>query len=370
MLSGCLRTCLHPPSNSSAEEIRSVARKLQKRFKPMQKVRVVQFGLGPIGIESIKLAASKPWIEVIGGVDIDPAKQNRSLGELAGIDLHASVRVHRSLEDLFAAVGLPDVVLHTAGSKADSTLSQIRPAVERGVHVASTCEELIFPRLKSPQSAEACDALCKETGSRVVGVGVNPGFVMDLLPVVIAAVSAEVRAVHCLRVVDASTRRGPLQTKIGSGMAPEDFRAKFARGEAGHAGFQQSLALLAHCLGWQLESIEETCEPVVADRLIQTRHFTVEPGQTRGLHQRAIGRIGGVERIVLDLTMALDEANPRDEIRMEGHPNLELAFPRGVAGDVATVASLINAVPRLLVARPGLNLITDLPIAAPMRIYA
>ena len=182
----------------------------------MKKIKVAQFGLGPIGIESLKLAADQAWLEVVGGVDIDPAKVGKSLGELTGVARLGSATVYNSLAALFAAQGQPDVILHTAGSSAAASFEQVKPALERGVSVASTCEELIFPALKTPQVAAEYDSLCRRTGARVTGTGVNPGFVMDVLPICLTGVSREVTSIYVERVVNASTRRQPLQAKIGS----------------------------------------------------------------------------------------------------------------------------------------------------------
>jgi hypothetical protein len=230
------------------------------------------------------------------------------------------------------------------------------------VSVASTCEELLFPRLRAADAAAKLNALCRETGARVVGTGVNPGFVMDVLPVCITGVSRSVRSIRVERVVDASTRREPLQRKIGSGMAPEDFRRLFAEGKAGHAGFRESAALLGHCMGWRFDEVIETCEPVVAQRTIRTKFLEVAAGQSCGLHQRCVGTLGGETKIELDLKMFLGAEDPHDAIRIEGEPPLAVLLRGGVAGDQATVAALINVVPRLLVAEPGLKLMTDLAV--------
>jgi hypothetical protein len=331
----------------------------------MLPTRVALFGLGAIGREAVRLAGAKPRLQVVGAVDRDPAKAGRSLAEVAGLPFPAKTRVHATLAELLAATGPPQVLLHTATSHAALAFEQVRPALEAGTSVVSTCEELIFPRLRSAPETDACDALCRRTGARLVATGVNPGFAMDLLPILASAVSREVTGVYCSRVVDAATRRRPLQAKIGCGLDPDEFRRQWRLGAVGHAGFRQSLALIAHALGWQLDGIDEACEPVIATEPVQTPHFQVEPGQTRGLHQRVVGIVCGVEAIELDLTMALGEPDPHDTVRLGGRPPLELTIPGGTPGDDATVAHLINVIPRLLVAAPGVRLLTELPMAAP-----
>lgn len=328
----------------------------------MKKIKVIQFGLGPIGLESLKLAAEQSWLEILGGVDIDPAKAGKTLAELTGCAALGGATVFPSLGALFAAVGAPDVVLHTAGSSAAASFVQMKPALERGISVASTCEELIFPALKTPDLARDYDDLCRRTGARIAGTGVNPGFVMDILPICLTGVSREVTSIYVERVVNASTRRQPLQAKIGSGQNPDDFRAKFAAGKAGHAGFQQSVALLAHAMGWTLDEIRETCEPVVASSRVVTKFFDVAAGQSLGIHQKCIGLVAGETKIKLDLQMYLEASLPHDAIVVRGRPDLNLVLNGGVAGDDATVASLVNIIPRLLAGAPGVRLMTDLAV--------
>ena len=269
------------------------------------KIRIAQFGMGPIGLETLKLAAEKPWADIVGGVDIDPAKIGQDLGALTGIKRLRGRQVWGSLEELVDCAK-PDVIFHTAVSKFKDAFAQIEPMARRGISVVSSCEQLLFPRLREPRLAAKLDAVCKKHGARVIGTGVNPGFVMDLLPICLTGVSRGVRAVHVQRVVNASTRRAPLQRKIGSGLPPAEFRRLFKQGKAGHAGLQESLALLAHCLGWKIKDIVETGDAVVADHNIRTQHLEVKKGQTCSLHQHAEAKVNGQVCLTLDLKMYLD----------------------------------------------------------------
>ena len=328
-------------------------------------LRVAQFGVGPIGAASLRAACEMPWAEVVGAIDNDPSKVGKGLDELIDEPRLAGKTVYEDFDALQAATGGCDLVLHTAGSRAAVTLEQLGPIVSAGTDVASTCEELLFPHLRAEEEARRFDDLCRSSDASVVGTGVNPGFAMDLLPVVLTAVSLRVDKIAATRVVDATTRRGPLQRKIGSGLTPDDFRERFRRGEAGHAGFRESAALIGHAMGWAIDDIEETLDPVVAERGIETPHVSVEPAMVRGLHQRCTLRADGVTRVELDLTMALGEQDPHDRIELLGDPHLRVRFDGGIPGDEATVAALLSAGRRLSACRPGLLMMTDLP--APTR---
>jgi 4-hydroxy-tetrahydrodipicolinate reductase len=256
----------------------------------------------------------------------------------------------------------PQLIFHTAVSKFKAAFPQLEAIARRGINVVSSCEELVFPALREPSLAAKLDRLCHSSGVRIVGTGVNPGFVMDVLPLCLSMVSREVRAVHVERVVNASTRREPLQRKIGSGMRPAEFRSLLRNGRAGHAGLRESLALLAHGLGWRLKNIVEIGDAIIARRTIRTRYLLVRKGQTCGLHQSAQGRVKGKIRLTLDLKMYLGANDPHDAIHIDGDPPLKIIIQGGVAGDQATVAALVNTAQHLLRARPGLLLPTDLPL--------
>jgi hypothetical protein len=329
----------------------------------MTTISIAQFGLGPIGIETLKLAARKPWAQIVGGIDINPALTGRSLGELTGLDSLRDAKIYRSLEDLLAHAK-PDVIFHTAVSKIRDAVAQVEPMARAGISVVSSCEELLYPALREPLLAQQLDDTCKKFGARVLGTGVNPGFVMDVLPVCLTGVCREVQAIHIQRVVNAATRRGPLQKKIGSGLAPAEFERLFNEGKAGHAGLKDSAALIAHCLGWKISELTETCRAMVADHDIKTPHVEVKRGQCCGLHQYGEAKVDGVTRLTLDLKMYLDAPNPHDACQIEGEPSLKMHLDGGVAGDAATVASLVNAAPRVLKAPPGLLLMTDIGVPA------
>jgi len=327
-------------------------------------IKIAQFGLGPIGQSCVRLLAEKSRFRLVGAVDINPDLVGRGVNEACGLGKEDLGRVFASFEELWTEEQ-PDAVLHTAGSRVGVTFDQCFPMVTKGVAVVSSCEELLFPAHRAPEQTQEFDALCREHGGRILGTGVNPGFVLDVLPVALAMVAATIRGVHGRRVVDASLRREPLQRKIGSGLPPAEFLKLWESGKAGHAGFQESILLLAHALDWKLLDVTETLEPVVAEKKITTPYFQVEPGQTRGLHQIVKGVSTEGYPIELDLTMALDEPEPHDAIRLDSDPALNLTLPGGVFGDKATVASLVNAVPRLLASAPGVRLMTELPLAAP-----
>lgn len=330
-----------------------------------KRLKVAQFGLGPIGRSCVQVAAERLNLELVGGIDIDPALAGRSLADVCGLEGTDAGLIYPSFAELWKEVR-PDVILHTAGSRAVDAFQQCRPMLEKGLAVVSSCEELLFPSFRAAEATQETDALCQETGGRILGSGVNPGFVLDLLPVCLTGVCRSVNAVYGERVVNASLRRQPLQKKIGSGLHPDEFRRLWSEGKAGHAGFKESLLLIASALGWRMENVVETLEPVIATHDITTPHFKVPIGMTCGLHQVATAESAEGHKIHLDLRMFLNAEDPHDLIRLESDPAICARLEGGVFGDMATVAALINCIPRLLAAPPGVRLMTEIPMAAPV----
>jgi 4-hydroxy-tetrahydrodipicolinate reductase len=327
-----------------------------------RKIKVAQFGLGPIGQSSIRLLAEREKFEIVGGIDIQPALTGKAVGEVCGLPKLNKARIYPSFEEMWRKVK-PEVIVHTAGSRAKVSLEQCRPMLRKGLAIVSSCEELLFPVHRAPKETAAIDRLCRMSGGRILGTGVNPGFVLDLLPVCLSGVCRSVKSVYGERVVNASTRRQPLQKKIGSGLEPGEFRRLWDEGKGGHAGFQESLLLIANAFGWKVGKVTETLEPMIADHDIKTQYFSVRRGLTCGLHQMVRAESKDGHSIHLDLKMYLDAKDPHDLLRLESDPPVEAYLKGGVAGDSATVAALVNAIPKLLKSPAGVRLMTDIPLA-------
>jgi 4-hydroxy-tetrahydrodipicolinate reductase len=327
-----------------------------------RKIKVAQFGLGPIGQSSIRLLAEREKFEIVGGIDIQPALTGKAVGEVCGLPKLNKARIYPSFEEMWRKVK-PEVIVHTAGSRATVSLEQCRPMLRKGLAIVSSCEELLFPVHRAPKETAAIDRLCRMSGGRILGTGVNPGFVLDLLPVCLSGVCRSVKSVYGERVVNASTRRQPLQKKIGSGLEPGEFRRLWDEGKGGHAGFQESLLLIANAFGWKVGKVTETLEPMIADHDIKTQYFSVRRGLTCGLHQMVRAESKDGHSIHLDLKMYLDAKDPHDLLRLESDPPVEAYLKGGVAGDSATVAALVNAIPKLLKSPAGVRLMTDIPLA-------
>jgi hypothetical protein len=246
------------------------------------RIRVIQYGLGPIGSAVARHVVGRPGLELVGGVDVDPAKIGQDVGQVIGLEHPLGLTVAENLGQILADTEA-DVVLHTTSSYFDLFRPQIVQILEAGLDIVSTAEELSFPWLAHPEDAAEIDALARRVGKTVLGTGVNPGFIMDSLPLNLTAICLKVDRIEVTRVINASLRRGPFQAKIGSGMSVDDFKARMAAGRMGHVGLPESMHMVFDTLGKELVRYEDSVEPVLAEGLVKTDFFEVQRGRVRGL---------------------------------------------------------------------------------------
>jgi hypothetical protein len=327
-----------------------------------KKIRVVQFGVGPIGASIARLMREKATLEIVGAIDEDSSKVGRDLGEVAGAS-DAPWGITISGESRTVLEKPVDVVIHSTSSHLPSVMDQLMECLAAGCCIVSTCEELAYPWKKHPELSKQLDSAAKEEGVALLGTGVNPGFVMDKLVLTVSAASQRVDWASAVRTVDASKRRLPLQKKIGAGMTPEEFRAQVAAGVIKHHGLPESIAMVADGLGFALDDISETINPVIAEEEVTTEFLVVARGQVAGVHQIARGTAASKEKIFMELKMYVGAKQPSDTIELKGEPNLSLVIPGGTHGDVATAAVVVNAIPAILAAPAGLRSGRDLPFS-------
>ena len=323
-------------------------------------LNVIQYGLGPIGSAVARHVTERQGLKLVGGVDIDPTKVGKDAGEVIGLGRRLGFPIVASLADALKLTPA-SVVTHCTSSYFDRFQPQILEILAAGLDIVSTSEELSFPWLAHPKEAAAVDAAARRAGTTVLATGVNPGFLMDSLPLNLTAICQRVDHIAVKRVINATTRRGPFQAKIGSGMSVEDFNAKMATGRMGHVGLTESTAMVFETLGRKLVHFETVVEPVLAENLIKTPYFEVQPGRVRGLKQVAHAFAPEGEFLTLTFVAALDAGDEQDTITITGKPNLEVTL-KGTNGDLATVAITVNAIKRVHEAGPGLFTMRDLPI--------
>ncbi len=326
-------------------------------------IRVAFYGVGAISGFITRALLQKKGVEIVAAVDIAEDKVGRDLGEVLGLPAKLDLIVARNVKEAFSEVK-PDIVIHATSSSLKQVHSQLCECIKEGVSVVSTCEELSYPYWKNRVMAEDLDRLAKDHGVSVLGTGINPGFLMDTLPITATGPCLNVRRIRVTRMMNSGKRRIPYQKKVGTGLTKEAFRDKIEKKEiTGHVGLDSSIAMISDSLKWKLEKIVEMPpEPVLAKRNLKTSYTTIPKGHVAGLRSIAYGIVGGEKKIELEFVSHAQVEEEYDSVEIDGEPNVRLRIEGGIHGDVGTTAMIINAIPRVINASPGLHTMNTLPI--------
>jgi len=326
-------------------------------------VRAVVWGLGAMGTGVARALVGRSDIEVVGAVSRHHA--GKDLGAAIGLDGVLGVEVRADaggVRDLEA-----DVALICTTSFAREVVPQIREAAEAGCNVITIAEEMVYPRARFPELAREVDSFAREAGVTVLGTGINPGFVLDTLILALTGACLEVRRIRARRVNDLSPFGPAVMRTQGVGTTPEEFQAGLAAGTiVGHIGFQESVAMIAAALGWELDEVKEEREPIISSVRRETPYAEVAPGRVAGCRHTAYGLVAGEAVITLEhpqqVVPEAEGVETGDYVTIEGRPGIDLAVKPEIPGGVGTVALAVNAIPAVLDARPGLVDMSELPV--------
>src|SRR6478735_7729063 len=324
-------------------------------------IRVLHYGLGPIGAAIVRQVAARRGFKIVGAVDIDPAKVGRDLGEVAGVGRALKVKVSNDARKTIKATK-PDVVVLCTLSSLKKVTPQIEEILKLKVPIVSTTEELAYPTKSNMKYAAAIHAAAKKAKVAVLGTGVNPGFTMDALPITLTGVCERVDRIRIDRIQDARVRRLPFQQKIGAGLTREQFQKKVDDASVRHVGLAESVSMIADAMGWKLDQITDEIQPKIATETVSSEYLAVDAGYVCGIVQDGVGYRNGEPVITLHMEAYLGAPESYDAVEVKGSPALKMKIAGSVHGDIATASIAVNSIPKVLEAAPGLHTMRDLPI--------
>ncbi|MFW9903820.1 MAG: hypothetical protein ACFFFH_05770, partial [Candidatus Thorarchaeota archaeon] len=287
------------------------------------KFKVIQVGLGPMGQRIAKLLIERENIELIGAIDIDPNLEGKKLDEIFDLRSVPEVKIESNLKKLLK-VKQADVVIIATSSALEKVAPLIIEAIKSNSNVISICEELSYPFEYHPELSDKINRLAMEHYVSVVGTGINPGFLMDLLPIVLTAPCQTVQKITITRMMNSANRRGPFQEKIGTGLSTEEFREKIdERIITGHVGLTQSIQMILSALGMSSdEIIEYPPSAVLTEKEITTSYCTIPKGMVCGLQSKAVARKNNEDLITLDFVAYAGDHEEYDSVIIEGIPRI------------------------------------------------
>jgi hypothetical protein len=324
-------------------------------------IRVLMYGLGPIGAAVARQVASRKGFQIVGAVDIDHAKIGLDLGQVIGLDKKLRVRVTNDAAGAIKS-GKPDVAVLCTSSSLKKVMPQIEAILKKKVAIVSTTEELSYPVGKNRALAKKIDTLAKKAKVAVVGTGVNPGFAMDALPITLTGICERVDSIRVDRIQDARSRRLPFQQKIGSGLNKEQFAQKVKDGSVRHVGLAESVTMIADAMGWKLDKVTDDIQPKIAEQGVESELIAVDPGYVCGIIQDGIGYMKGKPVVTLHMEAYLGAPESFDAVTVEGNPRITQKITGGLHGDIATASITVNSIPKILRVSPGLRTMADMPI--------
>jgi hypothetical protein len=324
-------------------------------------IRVLHYGLGPIGAAVVKQVAERRGFKIVGAVDIDPAKAGRDLGEVAGVGRSLRVKVSDDAKKAIKSTK-PDVVVLCTLSSLRKVLPQMEQILKLKVPIVSTTEELAYPTGPNMKYAREVHAMAKKAKVAVLGTGVNPGFTMDALPITLTGVCERVDSIRVDRIQDARVRRLPFQQKIGAGLTREQFQRKVDDASVRHVGLAESVSMIADAMGWKLDKITDEIHPKIATCTVSSEFLAVDEGYVCGLVQDGIGYRNGKPIVTLHMEAYLGAPESYDQVEIVGSPHIKSKIAGGVHGDVATASITVNSIPKILDVPPGLHTMRDMPI--------
>ena len=326
----------------------------------MEEIKVIQIGMGPLGIKIAEFISQRKGIKTVAAVDKNPKLIGTKLNMLND-NLSLEITIESELKTTIKK-SAPDVAILSTVSDMERITPQILEILKLGIPIVSTCEELSYPWKTEGSLAHQIDQIAKKHHVAVLGTGVNPGFLMDTLPLFLTSVCQSVESILVTRYQNAAYRRIPFQKKIGAGLTLTEFENKKKEGTLKHIGLTESMQFIATELGWELDKTEDSISPVIAAEDINVNGLQVSKGCASGVCQIGKGYIDGEVKVTLIFQAAISEGESYDEVEIKGSPNIKSRIADGVNGDIATCAITINATKQILNAQPGLRTMADIPV--------
>ncbi|MDO4564902.1 MAG: 2,4-diaminopentanoate dehydrogenase [Clostridia bacterium] len=333
----------------------------------MRAVKVAIWGFGAMGGGIARVLLKKRGVAITGVCDLHPDRVGRSIFEVLGVDSadHPNVVISDNIDD--ATQIQPDICILATDSFTAKAFPKLKILLEKKINVICTAEEMSYPKAQSPELAEELDRIAKENGVSVLGTGINPGLMMDLLAICLTGCMTDVEHVMCKRVNSLSPFGPAVMEEQGVGLTVEAFEKGCQNGTlAGHVGFMESVSMIADALGWKLDDFQQQMKPIVTkiDRIAP--HGFAKAGNVAGVNMTGQGYIDGELKIDMihpqQIEPEAEGTYTGDYIEILGTPPVNMQIKPEVDGGIGTIAMCVNMIPHLINAKPGLKTMLDLPV--------
>lgn len=339
--------------------------------------RVIQWATGTVGIHAVPAIAAHPDLELAGVWVHSDDKAGRDAGEICGVR-PLGVVATRDADALLAAGA--DCVCYTASSdlRPGEVIDDLVRFLDAGVNVVNTSfVPLLYPKAAGPDVHERLGAACLRGGASLYTSGIDPGLGNAGLAITTLAACREVRTVRMMEILDYATWNNPFTMFeiMGFGKPDTSTSLLLAPGSTALA-WGPVVELVAAALDTKIDRITEAHEVVLADTDFEIASGPIRAGTISGIRFEVSGLVGDEPRIVVEHVTRLRDGDaphwPRGagyRILVDGDPclKLELELSSHVgdhndAGCLATAMHVVNAIPAVCEAEPGVLTFLDLPV--------
>lgn len=344
-----------------------------------QTIAVIQWATGTVGVHAVPAIVAHPSLELAGLWVHSPDKVGRDAGEICGI-APVGVTATDDVDALLYDTDAP-VISYMANSdlRPDEVIEDLCRMLRAGKNVVNTSYvPLLSPKAAGPGVYERLTAACAEGGTSIYTSGIDPGFGNVGLAVGALGLCKEVDEVRMMEIVDYSTWDNPFTMFeiMGFGKADEAESILLAPGSTALA-WGPVVALVAEALGVELDAVTEWHEVIRADEAFAIASGEIPAGGISGMHFEIRGMIDGRARIVVEHVTRLRDGDAPDwptgagyRVVVTGEPtvNVELTLSsahgdHNHAGCLATAMQVLNAIPHVVAAPPGVVTELDLPVS-------
>ncbi len=332
-----------------------------------ENVKVIIWGFGAMGSGIADALLKKKGVEIVGAIDIGE-KLGKSIYDYLETEKPADSDVIIGSKEEVIKEKAADVVLLCTDSFTKGAYDKIVYCLEKKINVITSAEEMGYPKAQEPELAAKMDEIAKANGVSVLGTGINPGLIMDLLVVCLTGACLDVDHITARRVNSLSPFGPAVMAEQGIGTTVEEFNEGTKTGKiAGHVGFHESITMIADALGWKLsDEIKQSMEPIVSKVYRKAPYAEVQPGYVAGCAMKGFGYVDGELKIEMDhpqqVEPELEDTHTGDYVIIKGTPDINVANQPEVPGGIGTIAMIINMIPHIINARPGLKTMIDLPV--------
>ncbi len=334
----------------------------------MEKIKVVIWGFGAMGRGMAEMILSKKGVIITGVCDLHPNLVGKSMFDALDVEQgnHPEVIVSDSIDYLLNKDNV-DLVLLATDSYTKKAFPKMKKILEQGINCISTAEEMAYPKAQQPQLAKELDQIAKDNGVTLLGTGINPGFIMDLLVVALSGVMSDVTHIEANRVNSLSPFGPAVMEEQGVGITVDEFNKGLKDGTlAGHVGFAESVLMIADAIGLKLDSFQQQMAPIVTTVDRKSKYGEALSGNVAGVNMTGQGLVNGEVFIDMkhpqQIEPELEGTHTGDYITIKGTPDVHMAITPEIDGGIGTIAMCVNMIPHVLNARPGLKTMIDLPV--------